>query len=253
MGLILKPFLPLYLVLRSPFREKFRGGLMLRWQLTRQLYFTGVQAFGLVSLSALGLGGAMIFQMVQLMGRFGVDEVAESLLAQLLVRDIGPLMVALIVIARSGTAMTTEIGNMKVNEEIRALEAMGVDVPYLIVLPRCLAGALATAVLTAYFSYLALLGGYVMTLNNYPTFLDWLTHVFSLVGVRDVAIAGGKGLLLGLALGLICCLHGMAVTHSFTQVPQKATRAVVVSIATSFILNLVITVYTFPWEEVPLP
>lgn len=253
MGFILKPFLPLYFVLRSPFREQFRGLPMLRWQLTRQFYFTGVQAFSLVSLSALGLGGAMIFQMVQLMGRFGVNELAESLLAQLLVRDIGPLMVALIVIARSGTAMTTEIGNMKVNEEIHALEAMGVDVPYFVVFPRCVAGALATGILTTYFAYLTLLGGYVMTLSNHPTFLDWLTHVFSLVEVRDVVIAGSKGLLFGLSFGLICCLHGLAVAHSFTEVPQKATRAVVVSIATSFILNLVITLYTFPWEEVPLP
>lgn len=203
----------------------------------RQLRFTVLGATGLVVPLALLIGGVVIAQAQAFGIKFGISKSLGDILSTLIIRELGPLFTAIIVVGRSGTAIVTELATAQVLGEITALEAAGVDPQQVIVVPRVFACALGVAVLTVYFDVAALIGGLLATL--------WLAHlppVEFLVSLR-VAVAESdmvrvivKALAAGAGIGTICCWAGLRAGTTPAGVPQAVTRGTVRSLGYVFIL-----------------
>ena len=208
--------------------------------LTRQIRFTIVGATPLVV--ALGaLIGAVVIAQAQSFGiKFGLSKSLGDLLSTLIIRELGPLFTAIIVVGRSGTAIVTELAAAKVLGEITALEASGLDPMQVIVLPRVIACAIGVTVLTVYFDVAALVGGLAATwwLAHLPP-AEFLTSLRVAVGESDLLRVFTKTLAAGAGVGTICCWAGMRAGVSPSSIPQSVTRGTVRSLVYVFILAAV--------------
>ena len=212
----------------------------------RQIYFTGIQAMKIVTVVALLLGGAVIIEAFTQLPRVGGESMIGSILVVVVVRELGPILTAIIVIGRSGTAISTEIGYMMVNHEMQAVSMMGVNPLRAVVLPRIIGVAAAIACLSFYFNIVALFGGYLFArfIVHYPLH-RYIADLSGALGFWDVAVSGVKCLLFGVIVAVVCCRRGFSVKFSFTEIPQATTGAVVTCLYLCFIVNVAITAFFY--------
>ena len=208
--------------------------------LARQILFTGFQALGLVSLIALMLGAIIIVEGYTLLGSVGQTEWIYKVLISALVRDFGPFIVSFIVIARSGTAIATELGNMVVNQEYDSLVVMGISPISYLVVPRVLGVALSLLLLSIYFIGIGLFGGFLVS-NAFLSlplvhFIDHLARDLTLTDLIAMAL---KAVTSGFFIGVISCYYGFSVRRTFTDVPQKAIKAVGRCVVAVCIINII--------------
>ncbi len=149
----------IYLSVRAAFFDQTQGLRTVFGVVSAQIYFTGWQALPLISVLALSSGSVVIIQASTQLSFLGGSDMIGDLLILIVLREVAPLLTALIVIARSGTAVASEIGTMKVNNEIEALEAMGINPLSYIVFPRLLGGVISVVCLAFYFTLIAFFGG----------------------------------------------------------------------------------------------
>lgn len=232
--------------IRQAFAGRGPSGRMVADVVLRQILFTGVEALRVVAVIALLLGAAVIIESFTQLPRVGGESIIGNILVVVVVRELGPILTAFIVIGRSGTAISTEIGYMMVNHEIQALEMMGINPVRFVVLPRLVGVAAAIFCLSFFFNIVALFGGYLAArfIVHYP-FARFIADVSGALGFWDVAVSGIKCLLFGLIVALICCYRGFSVRFSFTEIPQVTTRAVVLSIYACFAVNIIVTAFFY--------
>ena len=231
-----------YLSIRSSFVHQSQGYRTIFGVISAQIYFTGWQAIPLMSMLALSSGTIVILQSSTNLSILGRTEMIGNLMVVIIVRELGPLLTALVVIARSGTAVASELGNMRVNREIEALETMGIDPYSFIIFPRLLGGLISVICLGFYFNLVALMGGFfisrlihAMPLNFY---LDSIASAFS---SEDLWLYFIKSSFSGIMIFVIACYHGLQVKQSPHEVPQVTTKAVVNSIIAVVLFNLTVT------------
>lgn len=210
-------------------------------QLVSQLYFTGVEAAPLVLLLAMVIGSATILQAASVMPKFGAGDYFGSVMVMVVVREIGPLFTAFLVAGRTGSALATFLGNMRVQSEIDALRTMGIDPVRFLVVPAFLATVVSLFCLMALFNFTALFGGFcvVKFLNLFTpdawglrlSFIQYLDRVVASMGPLDGVLAIGKPICFGALISLIACHQGMSVGADVRQVPKATTRSVVNSFA----------------------
>lgn len=215
--------------------------------LFKQILFTGVDALPLIAMVSLAIGGIIIIQSLTFLPRIGGESLIGKLLIIVIIRELGPILTSFIVIGRSGTAITTEIGNMVVSHEIEALEAMGVDPIRYIVIPRILGVTISLVGLNIYFTIFAIIGGYLVSkmvlVTSFPVFLQIILESMVL---SDIAISLAKGFIFGILISLICTFQGFSVKLSSTEVPRMTSKAVVHAIAAVFLTDGIITfIYYF--------
>lgn len=216
--------------------------------LARQVLFTGVEAMALTALIALLAGVSIVAQVQLWLNRFGQSGMLGSILVAAIVREMGPLLVSFIVIGRSGTAIATEMAYMKVRREIDVLDAQGVDPMVYIVMPRVAGVALSVFGLTIFFILASFVSGYLVGvfLGVTPGDPSFFAHnVLSAVTPAVVWNLLVKTILPGLLIGATCCIEGLSVKGSVTEVPQAATRAVVRAIAGVLLISAVSTVVSY--------
>lgn len=237
----------LYLAFKEPLLESSKG-LPLVFEITlRQIYFTGVQALRVVTIVSLTLGTIVIVQSGSKVGLIsgGVDFVVEILVLVIL-REIGPLLTAFIVIGRSGTAIATELGNMIVAREMEAIVAMGINPVYFVVTPRIIGVTLAVVFLNVYFNFIALIGGFVVSkITLTLTFDAFLRELASSLSVTDLGFGILKSVAFGILIALTCTYHGLSVRVSPIEVPQAATRGVVSAILSCVLFNVILTLLLY--------
>ena len=205
-----------------------------------QIMYTGVQALSLVSAIAFLLGASIIIQ-TNLMAP-AAGELIGKILVAVVLRELAPLLTAIVVAGRSGTAMATELGNMKVNSEVLALSSLGIDPPRYIVLPRLIASIVSVLVLMIYFSVVAIFGAFVVAqLTANATWGSLYSGVSRGVLPFDLGLFLVKGVGLGAIVGWLCCHYGLQVKSSPTEVPQKASRAVVMSLLCGVVYSTFVT------------
>lgn len=233
--------------LGSAWQERRRGRAVVFHILVKQAYFTGVQALPIITLTAVALGTLVATQAQTFLARFGSGGMVKEVISWILVRELVPIFTALVVIGRSGTALTTELGDMMLNREVEALRAMGVNPDYYIVFPRLVGVAVATACLAIFSIAAGVAGGYVLTeaLGTAP-FTFHLSDLFGALALRDVAGCLLKSSLFGVIIAILHCRHGLAVRKSSTEIPQRTTRAVVQSIFLCLLVNGFVSLYVFP-------
>lgn len=212
----------------------------------RQIFYTSFQALPMVSVVALFVGSTLTAQ-TEILGGPLQRETAGKILVAVVVRELAPLVTAIIVAGRSGTAIATELGVMRVNKEILGLASMGIDPPRFLVWPRLVATSVGVPLLTIYFSAMAILGGNITAFLIDRHALAELQHGAMLaLSPADLPFIFIKTLGLGALVGWMCTYYGLDVGVSSTEVPQKASRAVVQTLLSCIIYNAMITIL-FYW------
>jgi phospholipid/cholesterol/gamma-HCH transport system permease protein len=232
----------LYLTFKELVAER-KKGFSLVFEITlRQIYFTGVQALKVVTLVSLTLGTIVIVQSGSQMEILGGVHFIITILVLVIIRELGPLLTAFIVIGRSGTAIAAELGNMIVAHELEAIQAMGINPVYFIVAPRIIGVTIAVICLTIYFNAVALLGGFIVSkLILTITLPVFLRELVASLAATDLVFGILKSAIFGLLIALTCTYHGLTVRYSSIEVPQVATRGVVSAILFCFICNALLT------------
>lgn len=207
----------------------------------RQIFFTGFEALPLVSVIALLVGATIILQ-AQIMSALP-GEVLGQVLVAVVLREVAPLTTAIVVAGRSGTAIATELGNMKVNDEILGLVSLGIDPYRFIVWPRLAGTIISVLVLTVYFGAMAIIGGYLATyLLGSSSFAAMQSGFSAALLPGDLPLFVLKGVGLGVLVGWLCCHFGLEVGASPTEVPQRASQAVVLGMLACVVFNTAVTV-----------
>jgi phospholipid/cholesterol/gamma-HCH transport system permease protein len=234
----------LYMAFRELLTER-KKGFSLVFEITlRQVYFTGVQALRVVAVISLALGTVIIVQIgTQLSFLGGGIEFIVPILVLILFRELGPLLTAIIVIGRSGTAIATELGNIVIAHELEAIEVMGINPVYFIVTPRIIGVSVAVVCLTIIFVTVGLLGGFWVSKLILPiTFDAFLRELEVALSAADLLAGFLKSLIFGVLIALTCTYYGLTVRYSSIEVPQAATRGVVSAMMFCFATNALLTV-----------
>lgn len=228
----------------AAFQEGRRGQMSTYALVRRQIYFTTILGFPVIAVAAVSMGALIFSNAIAQLPGFGAGQHVGPLANSVLFREAAPFLTALIIVARSGTAVSTELGNMKVNREMELLESQGIDIGYFIIFPRILGMIVSMILLVLFFDLLGFLGGYTVThyileeAREYPfgLFLDVLE-------VSHISISLLKAVVFGAVIGTVCSFQGLKPMRSTTEVPQCATKAVVHSLALCILVNFFVSIY----------
>lgn len=218
--------------------------------LLMQVRFTAVDAMPIIAGLALLIGALVIAQAHAQAVRFGVSEALGQLLATIIVRELGPLFAAIIVVARSGTAIASELATSRVMGEVSALEALGVDPVQYFVIPRLAGCAISVALLALYFDAIAILGGMGATsLLAHLSPGDYLESLRLGMSVWDVVLVLLKGALFGVGTAAVCCWAGLRAARTPAAIPQSVTRGVVIAMVYVFGVSAFFTISQALWTS----
>lgn len=214
----------------------------------RQVLFTGYQASRFVSILAFLVGVSVVVQVQVWTAALGQTALLGPILVMVIFREVGPLLANFIVIARSGTAMASELASMRVTGETNVLDAQGIDPFIYLVMPRVLGTALSVFCLTVIFIVVAVTSGFLCgILLGANTGDPWLfiDSVFGALRPADVFNLFAKTLIPGALMGTICCIEGLSIRGMTTEVPQAASRAVVRSIMVLFLISAIVSLLMY--------
>ena len=235
-----------FLAFKELFSPARRGRGGVSGSIVRQILFTGVDALPVVGALALMLGLIVIIQAGLTLPQVGAEELLANIVVVALVRELGPLLTAFIVVWRSGTAMCIELGNMKVGQEIDALEAMGVNVVHFLVMPRMVGAIVALICLTVYFDLMAVIGGFLLAKVALTIpFVGYVEGIEKALSVADIVITVVKSALFGLTIVAICCHHGLSVVSDTTEVPQQTSRAMLNTVVACLVLDIIVSIWFY--------
>jgi phospholipid/cholesterol/gamma-HCH transport system permease protein len=196
----------------------------------KQVHFIGVKSVFVIVLTAAFTGMVLALQGFYTLRKFGSEGLLGSAVALSLVRELGPVLSALMVTGRAGSALTAEIGIMRIGEQIDSLETMGIDPIRFLVAPRLLAFLLSVPLLTAIFDVVGIYGGYLVGVKllgvNAGVYLGQMEASVELV---DVTNGIWKSLAFALLIAWVCTFKGYFARHGAEGVSHATTSAVVVS------------------------
>lgn len=211
--------------LRGPWRE-----------ISAQIYRTGAQALGITALVGFLIGVVISYLSAQQLALFGAGQFIVKLLGVSIVRELGPVLAAILVAGRSGSAITAQIGVMRVTQELDAMQVMGISHGQRLILPRVIALAIVMPLLVLWTDAMALLGG--MLAANVELGLQFVWFVQQLpdaVGLTNYWIGLVKGVTFGAWIALVACHFGLRIEPN-TESLGKGTTASVVTAITGVIL-----------------
>lgn len=209
----------------------------------RQIVFTGVDAIPLASLIGASVGVLVILNSADRFPDFGQAEFMGELLVLLILRELGPILVALLVAARSGTAIAAELGTMVVRGEVHGLAGVGVDPLIYLIWPRVIGVAVSIVGLNVIFNTVAFVAGFQMAVLSRPT-LDLLAlyeTLFRAMEVNDIALSLTKSLLMGVAIAGICARQGLSAQPSSVEVPRVTLQALVSTLWVVILIEFALT------------
>ena len=203
----------------------------MRWPEVRHVYeLAGANAVPIVSLVSLLMGFIIAFESAQRLAEFGAQIYVANTITVVMVREMGPLMTAILLAGRSASAFAAEIGTMKVNEELNALETFGLDPIRFLVIPRLVAGVLVAPLLTCYSVLMGVTGGGLVMLGLGFS-LKLIVHQMTLsVHLTDLAVGIAKGVVFGVIVSGVGCWRGLQTEQGPSAVGLSTTRAVVTSL-----------------------
>ena len=211
-----------------------------RDEAVRQTYFTGVQAMKFVAIVAVLVGLGFVTQTLYWTSLAGQSEYVGLFLAIVVVRELAPLLAAMIVIGRSGTAIVAEIGSMRVTGSVDLIESAGIDPILYLAVPRAVATSLSVAGLTVWMIVLTLATGYLTAAAMEQTNLtigQFTDQVLGALGVRAYIAVAAKTLVGGWAVGIICTNHGLQCSGSVVSVPQVLPRCFIECLLAAFLIS----------------
>ena len=214
-------------------------------EISANFYKGGVQALPVTALVSFMIGVAMGYLMALQLRKFGADIFIVNIIGLAGIRELGPILMSIIVAGRSGSAMTAQIGVMRVTEEIDALSTMGISRTLRLILPKVIGLTLASPLLAFWTSAWAIFGGMLAAKIqlgiSMEFFLDYLPQVVVPV---TLALAVFKGLTFGILVTLIACHFGMRVVPNTESLSASTTSSVVTSITTVILVDAVFAIVT---------
>lgn len=208
-----------------------------------QILFTGVEALGVSAILAVGIGAAINIIGSSILPTFGRSALMYPILIAVITRELGPLLTAFIIIARSGTAIATELGNMVVSHEIEAYVSSGVNPISYLVVPRIVGVTVAMLVLNLYFNFFGLLGSYIVV-QFVKTVgpLEYFQPLFRALTGADVFTGLMKSFAFGIIVSVVSTYHGFSVNRATTEIPVAGIHAVSQSFVFCILADVLITV-----------
>ena len=214
-------------------------------EFSANIFRSGAQALPVTALVGFLIGIVLSFLSALQLKTFGADIYIVNLLGISIIRELGPVLVAVLVAGRSGSAMTAQIGVMRVTQEIDALATMGVSRSLRLVLPKVAALSVAVPLLVVWCSAAGIIGGMVSANLEmglaYGFFIDALPRV---VPLSNLWIGIGKGFFFGMLIALIACHFGLKVRPNTESLSARTTTAVVTSITLVIIVDAVFAILT---------
>jgi phospholipid/cholesterol/gamma-HCH transport system permease protein len=223
-------------LVRSPRRFRWRDCI-------EEMQQCGAMALPIVSLVSLLVGVTLAYTGAIVLRQYGGDIYLADLTGLSMVREMGAVMTAVVLAGRTGAAFAATLGNMKANEEIDALETLGIPAVQFLVLPRLLALAVMMPLLALYANALGILGGMSVAygLLAIPPTAFW-TEMLTTVDLTDVSAGVIKAVAFGLIVGLSGCLRGLQAERSAAGVGRAATSAVVTAILLMIVADAIFAV-----------
>lgn len=225
----------IWYAIRNPHRVRWKDV----WYTCEQV---GVNALPIVALISFLLGLIIAFQSAVPMRQYGAELFVADLVGLSILRELGPLMTAILLAGRSGAAFAAEIGTMKVNEELNALTTMGLDPVRFLVVTRIIAALLTVPLLTLFADVIGIFGGAVTMVSFNIPILAYLREIDTLVDVKDLWAGLAKAPAFAILIAGIGCLRGLQTQSGASAVGISATRAVVSGI---ILLVVVDGIYAF--------
>lgn len=214
--------------------------------ISMQISHAGVRLLPMISFLAMAMGLVVIGQTVSLLNRVGAQEYAGIVMVTVIVRELGPLVTALLVLARAGTAIVIELSTNRATGEVEALEALGIDPIHFLVMPRVLGLAISIFSLTVYLIIVALLSGYLFAfIQDVPLRPgEYFNQLVNSLRWEDFALLALKTLSFGIVIAIVTCYQGLARPLRIEEVRDVTTKAVVESVIACVLLDaLFIIVY----------
>lgn len=211
-------------------------------EIRNQIYSIGVRSFGVVSLVGGFTGAVLAVQGEYTLSKFGAEAFTGSAVALSLIRELGPVLTALMVNGRAGSAVTAELGIMKISEQIDALRAMAINPIRFLIAPRILAGLVTVPLLTAVFNVVGIAGGFLVSVHSLDlpsgTFISQMTQA-----VTDVDVISGlvKSIVFGFCIFWIACFKGWRCGFGAVGVNKATTSSVVTSSVVILVLDYFLT------------
>lgn len=215
-----------------------------RRALLKQLYFSGIQSVGPITVMAFLAGLIVVIQVSNLVGRN--ELLTLQALIWTMVRELGPLLTAIVIVGRSSSAIASELAAMQVNGEIKNLRRMGISPVAYLVVSRMLALTVTSLVLTFYFQVVAIGTGMVVTAWHIDVSLfGEVGHFFEMISYLEIFTALFKSICFGILVSVVPCYYGLTVQRAMTEIPVAASRAVMRSLLAVFACDGLITVLIF--------
>ncbi|MBG81243.1 MAG: ABC transporter permease [Phycisphaerae bacterium] len=236
----------------------FRGpGIWLRWRLIApQIYMVGVASIPVIGITGAFIGMILALETFVQFESVGLQGTMGAIINVSVVKQIGPVLAAVMVAGRVGGALTAELGTMRVTEQLDAMRAMATDPIAYLVVPRVLACAIMTPILTIYSDLLGVFGGYTFTvlINDVPSTQYW-GFTAGFVSWYEPTVGLVKAFFFGLSIGLISCYKGFTCRPGAAGVGRATTQAFVASFLSIIMINLVLaqflnTVYQWIYNDV---
>lgn len=205
----------------------------------------GVNALPVVCLLGFLVGLIMAFQTAVPLERYGAVAVIPSIVSIAMVRELSPLITAIILAGRSGSAFAAEIGTMRVTQEVDALRTLGLDPVRFLAVPRVLAGILMAPLLTVFNILTGVAAGYIVMASYGYSAQFYVDSVTGAVGYVDLVGGVAKTLVLGLVVAAIGCLRGLRTSKGPSAVGDSTTQAVVAGIVLIVVADMVFGVLYF--------
>lgn len=226
------------------FRMQRRGGG--GGVLKMQILFTGVNALSIVAVLSLAIGAVIIIQGLTVLPQLGQGQLIYTILITVITRELGPILTAFIVISRSGTAISTELGNMVVDHQIEAYMATGLNPITYLAVPRVLGVVISLVLLNIYFNFFGLVGSFLVTQLVQPLALEeYLFGLYGSVTLTDFVASFVKSIVFGVLIGCVATYQGLAVERAGTEVPVRAIKSVGQGITLTVIANAAITLVSY--------
>ncbi|MGR3318497.1 MAG: ABC transporter permease [Candidatus Anammoxibacter sp.] len=211
--------------------------------LYKQIYFTAIEPLSRIVVIGVFIG-VIITQINSVVGLNAA--IIGKLLVSTVVRELGPLLVAILIIARSCTATTAELGSMKIKKEIDNLKFMGINPVRYLVVPRIMGVTISMFVLTFYFQIATIVGGLALySLFSNISFYKHINDIFLTLSFYDIGASLFKSAIFGIFISTIACYHGLRVHSSITEIPQTTIAAVMQSLFSIFIIDCIIAIILF--------
>ena len=222
----------------------FKGAVGVR-DTVAQMSVIGVSSLPIVLVTVAFSGGVLSLYMSQMVVKWGFGSYTGAVVGLSVTREIAPVLAAVVVAARSGSAMAAELGSMQVTEQIDALRALAVSPIQYLVVPRLIACIVMMPVLGIFADVIGVAAGYLVASINGVAGGGFINSVKSQVATHDIAMGLVKTMFFGLVIAIVGTQQGLRTTGGATGVGRATTNAVVISIVLIYILNFLLAYVMF--------